>query len=59
MQLITLNLTKEHIADLDELVRKGTYPNRSEAIRFAIRDLLKSELWINHQSSPVANRDAQ
>ncbi len=58
MQLITLNLTKEHIADLDELVRLGAYPNRSEAIRFAIRDLLKSELWVRNNTTPQVRRDA-
>ena len=45
MRLITVHLPSEFLQDLDELVRKQRYPNRSEAIRFAIRDLLKSELW--------------
>jgi len=30
---------------LDELIRRGIYSSRSAAIRFAIRDLLKGELW--------------
>ena len=38
-------MPKETIEGLDELVRQGQYPNRSEAIRFAIRDLLKEEVW--------------
>jgi len=33
------------VTDIQELVEKGLYPNRSEAIRIAIRDLLKRELW--------------
>lgn len=45
MQLISINMPKETIEGLDELVRQGLYPNRSEAIRFAIRDLLKEEVW--------------
>lgn len=43
MKAITLHLPSEHIRWLDSLVRKGHYPNRSEAIRFAVRDLLIAE----------------
>ncbi|MBD3339751.1 MAG: ribbon-helix-helix protein, CopG family [Candidatus Lokiarchaeota archaeon] len=32
------------MAGIEELVHKNMYPNRSEVIRVAIRDLLKSEL---------------
>ena len=35
----------EFLHGLDELVRLQKYPNRSEAIRVAISDLLKEELW--------------
>jgi Arc/MetJ-type ribon-helix-helix transcriptional regulator len=45
MRLITVHLPPEAVQGLDELVRSGRYPNRSEAIRFAIRDMLKDELW--------------
>ncbi|AEA12296.1 hypothetical protein TUZN_0810 [Thermoproteus uzoniensis 768-20] len=31
------------LEELDELVRRGIYPNRSEAIRAAIRELLYKE----------------
>ncbi|MHA1908371.1 MAG: ribbon-helix-helix domain-containing protein [Candidatus Thorarchaeota archaeon] len=31
------------------MVESGLYPNRSEAIRIAIRDLLKHELWGRNQ----------
>jgi Arc/MetJ-type ribon-helix-helix transcriptional regulator len=33
------------ISGLDKLVEEEKYPNRSEVIRIAIRDLLKKELW--------------
>jgi len=46
MQLITLNLPPLYLKALDELVKAKKYPNRSEAIRHAVRDLLKSELWM-------------
>ena len=45
MRLVTVHLPVELIEGLDFLVRTQRYPNRSEAIRSAIRDLLKEELW--------------
>ena len=45
MKLITVHLPNDQVSGLDELVRSGRYPNRSEAIRMAIRDMLKDELW--------------
>ena len=44
MRLITCKLPAAYVEALDELVRQGRYANRSEAIRMAIRDMLKSEL---------------
>ncbi|MHA1310868.1 MAG: ribbon-helix-helix domain-containing protein [Candidatus Helarchaeota archaeon] len=45
MQLITLHLPVSYLEGIEELVKKRVYPNRSELIRVAVRDLLKSELW--------------
>ncbi len=45
MQLITVHLPKSYIEGLEELVKEQIYPNRSEAIRVAVRDMLKAELW--------------
>lgn len=45
MKLVTVHLPSEFLYGLDELVRMQKYPTRSEAIRVAIRDLLKDELW--------------
>lgn len=42
MKLVTLYLPERYIKTLDQLVTEGFYPNRAEAIRFAIRDLLQS-----------------
>ena len=53
MKLITVHLPNNQVSGLDELVRSGRYPNRSEAIRFAIRDMLKEELWSYNPSSLV------
>ena len=45
MKLVTLYLPERYLKELDQLVAEKFYPNRSEAIRFAIRDLLSSKVW--------------
>jgi len=45
LKLITIHLPETYIKDLDELVGYNYYPNRAEAIRVAVRDMLASELW--------------
>lgn len=45
MKLVTVKLPEALIEGLDELVRTGMYPSRSAAIRAAVRDMLKKELW--------------
>jgi len=45
MRLITLYLPEPYIRALDRLVKEKFYPNRAEAIRVAIRDLLVIEAW--------------
>lgn len=45
MRLIAVHLPEKLLDDIQRLVEKGLYPNKSEAIRIAIRDLLKQELW--------------
>lgn len=46
MKLVTLHLPQSYIQDLEKLVAMKRYPNRSEAIRVAVRDLLKAEAWV-------------
>jgi Arc/MetJ-type ribon-helix-helix transcriptional regulator len=41
--LISVHLPQQMVEELDELVRSGSFPSRSEAIRVAIRDLLLKE----------------
>lgn len=45
MRLITLYLPETYIKALDQLVDERFYPNRAEAIRVAIRDLISAEVW--------------
>jgi antitoxin ParD1/3/4 len=47
MELITVKMSNIYVDGLDRLVELGMYPSRSEAIRVAIRDLLRRELWVN------------
>lgn len=41
MKLITLHLLNSEIESLNKLVDKKLYPNRAEAIRFAVKDLVE------------------
>jgi Arc/MetJ-type ribon-helix-helix transcriptional regulator len=41
MVLISLHVPKYYVEVIDDLVRQGVYPSRSEAIRDAIRQLLE------------------
>lgn len=45
MKLITLYLPEPYIKALDKLVNERFYPNRAEAIRVAIKDMLNVEAW--------------
>lgn len=44
MKTISVNIPEAAVKALEELVQKGLYANRSEAIRVAVRDLIKKEL---------------
>ncbi len=62
MKLVTVLLPEACLEGLDELVRLNLYPSRSAAIRAAVRDMLKRELWnesllsLRTSSSIRANR---
>ena len=46
IKLISVNLPESYLNILEILVSQGVFPNRSEAIRVAIRDLIKTEYLI-------------
>lgn len=56
MKTISVNIPEAFVKGLEDLVQKGLYANRSEAIRVAIRDLLKRELY-NDEYSYTALRE--
>ena len=45
MRVVTICLPESYVEGMDELIGQNKYPNRSEVIRIAIRDLLVDELW--------------
>jgi len=51
MVLISVHIPKQMLEELDRLVAEGRFPNRSEAIRTAIRDLLLKERSRNRQQT--------
>ncbi len=58
IKLISVNLPEAYIKVLEILVAEGKFPNRSEAIRVGIRDLIKTEYLIeesvNKNLNPIA-----
>ncbi len=54
IRIITVKIPETYLEGLEELVNTGRYTSRSEAIRAAIRELLKRELW-DIQSSSSSN----
>ncbi|ATW89085.1 ribbon-helix-helix CopG family protein [Halohasta litchfieldiae] len=40
MERVTLRIPKQQIEEVEEMVDTGQFPNRSEAIRSAVRDML-------------------
>jgi Arc/MetJ-type ribon-helix-helix transcriptional regulator len=45
MRLVSVKIPEALIEGLDELVKSAMYPSRSAALRAAVRDMLKRELW--------------
>ncbi|MEM0216842.1 MAG: ribbon-helix-helix domain-containing protein [Candidatus Bathyarchaeia archaeon] len=51
MKMITLYLPEPYLEALDQLVNEKFYPNRAEAIRVAIRDLINNEVRRRRKAS--------
>ena len=43
MERVTLRIPKQQIDAVEQMVETGQYPNRSEAIRAAVREMLAEE----------------
>lgn len=57
MKLISVNIPETYLKVLEILVEEQKFPNRSEVIRVAIRDLIKTEYLleesVNRNISPM------
>ncbi|MFB6078354.1 MAG: ribbon-helix-helix domain-containing protein [Halarchaeum sp.] len=43
MERVTLRIPKQQIEEVEQMVELGKYPNRSEAIRSAVREMLDEQ----------------
>jgi len=43
MERVTLRIPKQQIEEVEQMVKLGKYPNRSEAIRSAVREMLDEQ----------------
>lgn len=43
MERVTLRIPKQQIEEVEQMVELGEYPNRSEAIRAAVRQMVAEE----------------
>jgi len=41
MMTVQIRLTEDHVKKIDMLVKKGSYPSRSEAIRDSVRKMIE------------------
>ena len=43
MERVTLRIPKQQIEEVEQMVETGEFPNRSEAIRSAVREMLSEQ----------------
>ncbi|QLK27284.1 ribbon-helix-helix domain-containing protein [Natrinema zhouii] len=43
MERVTLRIPKQQIDEVEQLVDSGEFPNRSEAIRSAVREMINEQ----------------
>ncbi|MFD1588074.1 ribbon-helix-helix domain-containing protein [Halorientalis brevis] len=56
MERVTLRIPKQQIEEVEQMVETGEYPNRSEAIRSAVRDMLNEHDSNEERSSDKRKR---
>ena len=59
MGITCAKLPEMYVEGLEELVRMGRYASKSEAIRVAVRELLKRELWLAEEKQTELVRRRQ
>ena len=56
MERVTLRIPKQQIEQVERMVETGEYPNRSEAIRSAVREMINEHEDSSEQSSDKRKR---
>ena len=51
MERVTLRIPKQQIEEVEQMVETGEFPNRSEAIRAAVRDMLNEQEETTEQAT--------
>lgn len=52
MERVTLRIPKQQVEEVEQMVDEGEFPNRSEAIRTAVREMLN-----RHDTEKQRRRD--
>ena len=58
METVQIRLTKNMLDKIDILIKQGTYPNRSEAVRDSVRKMLDRKLATS-ETLTVSMKDLQ
>lgn len=43
MERVTLRIPKQQVEEVEQMVESGEFPNRSEAIRSAVREMINEQ----------------
>ena len=46
MRKVSVNISDKYVKAIDELISKGLYSTKSEAIRIAVRDLILKDIMM-------------
>ncbi|WP_138005121.1 ribbon-helix-helix domain-containing protein [Halalkalirubrum salinum] len=53
MERVTLRIPKQQIEEVEQMVETGQFPNRSEAIRSAVREMLSEQSETETRQRPT------
>ena len=56
MERVTLRIPKQQVEEVERMVETGEYPNRSEAIRAAVREMLAEQEGMKERPSEKRKR---
>ena len=55
MERVTLRIPEQQIEEVEQMVDSGEFPNRSEAIRSAVREMINEQSEGRHERSGKHN----